>query len=91
VLSTTFDPDGRRVVLTEERWAHIKRRHPELTGQLGEVMRAIREPDRRTDGREPFEEWFFLEGVRPAGWLQVVVHFDDSEGQVITAFPRGLE
>lgn len=90
MLATTLDPDGRRVVLTEERWAHIKRRHPEVTRHLGEVMRAVREPDRRRPGREPFEEWYFLEGVRPARGLQVVVHYEHSEGRVLTAFMREL-
>jgi hypothetical protein len=66
MLAATRDPDGRRVVLTEERWSHIKLRHPEVSPHLAEVMRAVREPHRRASGREPFEEWFFLEWSGPA-------------------------
>jgi len=88
VLATTIDPDGRRVVLSSERWSHIKRRHPEVAPHLGEIMRAIREPDRRGAGREPAEEWFFLEWSGPGPWLRVVVHFETGEGAVITAFPQ---
>lgn len=89
MLATTLDPDGRRVVLTEERWRHIKRRHPDISRCLGDIMRAIREPDRRASGKKPFEELFYLEGVGPARWLQVVVHYEECEGRVKTAFPRG--
>jgi len=35
VLAWTLDPDGRRVELTAERWAHILEEtdgHPELAG-----------------------------------------------------------
>lgn len=88
MLSTALDPDGRRVVLTEERWSHIKQRHPELTPHLGEVMRAVREPDRRAPGREPIEEWFFLHWAGPGHRLRVVVHFESTEGEIKTAFPE---
>lgn len=63
-------PDGRRVVLTEERWRHMKDDHVELSRHLREVMEAVREPELRTAGRVPGEEWYFLEGVGPARWIQ---------------------
>lgn len=88
MLAVTVDPNGRRVVLREERWRHVKREHPELAPLMREIMRAVREPDRRAPGRRSTEEWFFLEGVGPAGWLQVVVHFEGAEGWITTAFPR---
>ena len=34
MLAATLDPDGRRVVLTEERWQHIKDRHPDTTKEV---------------------------------------------------------
>jgi hypothetical protein len=83
----TRDPDGRRVVLTDDRWAHIKQRHPDVVPHLGEVMRAIREPDRRAEGRKHSEEWYF-EWSGPARWLRVVVHYEHGEGTVMTAFPE---
>jgi hypothetical protein len=89
VLAATLDPDGRRVVLTAERWAHIKERHPEVSPHLGEVMRAVREPERRRRGPKPFEEWFFVEWAGPARRLQVVVHFKGELGHIWTAFPEG--
>jgi hypothetical protein len=88
VLASTLDPDGRRVVLTEERWAHITRRHPEVSPYLGEVLRAIRDPDRQRGGRTSFEELYYLEWAGPARWLRVVVHYETGEGTVMTAFPE---
>lgn len=88
VLAATLDPDGRRVELTENRWRHIRSEHTEMARHLGEIMRAVREPDRRRSGRASHEEWFFLERAGPSRWLQVVVHYERDEGWIITAFPR---
>ena len=88
MIAATFDPDGRRVVLPERSWAHIKSRRPQLTSCLREIMAAVREPTTRSRGRTPYEEWFFLEEVGPVHWLQVVVHYEGGEGWIATAFPR---
>jgi hypothetical protein len=88
VLASTIDPDGRRVVLSAERWSHINLRHPEVAPHLGEVIRAIREPDGRGSGRSTVEESFFLEWSGPGPWLRVVVHFESGEGVLMTAFPQ---
>ena len=65
MIAATFDPDGRRVVLPERSWAHIKSRRPQLAGRLREIMTAVREPTRRVQGRASGEEWFFLEEADP--------------------------
>ena len=88
MLSTTLDPDGRRVVLAEERWRHIKDDHATLTRHARDIMRAVHEPDARVPGRVPGEEWYFLEGAGPSRWLQVVVHYEGGDGWIVTAFPR---
>ena len=88
MLSRTTDPDGRRVVLGEERWLHIKSEHADLARHLREIMAAVREPDLRLPGRTPGEEWFLVEGAGPARWLHVVVHYEGGEGWIATAFPR---
>lgn len=87
MVSTTIDPDGRRVVLSEAAWAHIKER-PQLARSLRDVMAAVHEPTTRRAGRREGEEWFFLEDAGPARWLQVVVHYEGGEGWIVTAFPR---
>jgi len=85
----TVDPDGRRVILSEERWRHILRRHGELEVHRDRILEAIETPTLRTRGRTANEEWFFLEGAGPSRWLQVVVHYEENRGSVTTAFGRG--
>lgn len=90
VIASVIDPDGRSVDLTDERWAHIiePRRHPELAPFQAEILRAVEQPDLRLAGRKQNEEWFFVAGVGPSRWLQVVVAFGAGRGWIATAFPR---
>ena len=88
MLATTLDPDGRRVIMREERWRHINDDHANLGRHLRDIMAAVREPDLRMPGRVPGEEWYLAEGVGPAHWLHVAVHYEGGEGWIVTAFPR---
>ena len=89
MIAATLDPDGRRVVLDEHGWSHIKGRRPQLARSLREIMAAVREPDTRMPGRTDNEVWFFAEGAGSLRWLQVVVHYEGGEGWIVTAFTRG--
>jgi len=88
MLAATLDPDGRRVVLTEERWRHILGEHPEMAQHMRSVMTAVREPTLRLSGEDPGEEYYYVEGEGPSRWVKAVVHFEGGEGRIITAFPR---
>jgi len=73
LLSTTLDPDRRRVVLTQERWEHSKRRHPDLSASAREIMAAVQEPTVRRHGSAAGEELTFVDQRgRRRPWLQVV-------------------
>jgi hypothetical protein len=89
-VAEVVDPDGRSVELTDERWQHITRPdgHPELTGLKSEVLRAVQAPDTRQTAPRSNEEWFFLRGVGPSRWLQVVVAYEGGRGFIVTAFGR---
>ncbi|MBV9819612.1 MAG: hypothetical protein JOZ07_14865 [Solirubrobacterales bacterium] len=103
-LDHTLDPDGRRIELTIERWAHIVSEvtgHPELARYRDEVLRAVtaspgpprrplapRPPDEVQPGRRSNERWFFLRGAGPSRWLQVVVAYEEDRGWIVTAFGR---
>lgn len=88
MLAATRDPDGRRVVLKEEDWSHIKEGHPILASRMGDIMAAVRAPTRRLPGRTRNEEWFFTDEALPRLWLQVVVHCEGGEGWIVSAFLR---
>lgn len=83
------DHRGREVLLSPERWRHIVSAHPELEVHHGEVCRAVETPTAVLAGREPDEEWLYLEGAGPSRWLKVVVVFNREErGRIITSFAR---
>jgi hypothetical protein len=47
----TTDPDGRRIVLSAERWLHILEDHEELAHDLDEILRGVSTPAIRRRGR----------------------------------------
>lgn len=77
------------VLLSPGRWQHIVSSHPEIEVYEQEVRRAVESPTAVLPGREPDEEWLYLERAGPSRWLKVVVVFDSAEGgRIITAFAR---
>lgn len=89
VISTAIDPDGRSIVLTEERWRHIVDAHPELGPHRDAVMRAVRKPTEVIEGGAEDELWFYLVDAGPSRWLKVVVILDrPGGGRIITSFAR---
>jgi hypothetical protein len=83
------DRQGRQVLLRTERWTHIVSAHPEIEVYRGEIRRAVESPTSVVAGREPDEEWFYLEGAGPSRWLKVVIVFDSEDrGRIITSFAR---
>jgi hypothetical protein len=87
-MRETADPDGRRVTLDAARWAHIIGRHDALELHLEDLLRAVSEPDRRMPGRRDDEEFYYLAGAGPSRWIKVVVHSEQNQGRIVTAFPR---
>lgn len=86
---TIRDREGREVLLSPERWQHIVSGHPEIEVYEQDIRRAVESPTAVLSGREPGEEWLYLEGAGPSRWLKVVVAFDSAKrGRIITAFAR---
>ena len=84
----TRDPDGLTVVLTDERWDHVIFGHPYIGVSPEDVIDAVAWPDARMAGPGSGEEWFYREGAGPSAWMRVVVHYEDGQGLILTAFPR---
>ena len=83
------DRQGREVLLSPERWRHVVSAHPEIEAYEKEIRRAVESPTTVLAGREPDEEWLYLEGAGPSRWLKVVVVFDSkARGRIITSFAR---
>jgi hypothetical protein len=52
-LEQVTDPWGNRIKLTDERWEHIIKWHPELEGFEDDVLDTIRKVRRRQDPIDP--------------------------------------
>lgn len=82
------DADGTRVVLRAELWNDkILRDHPELDGNLADVLRAVEEPDLVLpdpvfEGRRRY----YLRDAGPSRWLLVVVSYEQEPARIISAF-----
>jgi len=83
------DRQGREITLSPERWQHIVSGHPEIEAYAKDVRRTVEAPTAVISGREPDEEWLYLERAGPSRWLKVVVVFDSADrGRIITSFAR---
>ncbi len=82
------DSEGRRIVLSAERWLHILDDHEELAQEMEPILWGITSPTLRRGGRWSDEEWFYVAGPGPSRYVKVVVHYEGEEGRIMTAFPR---
>lgn len=88
-MQNVVDPHGRTVHLTDERWAHIIRRHPYMDAFQAGVLEAITSPTEIVRGPRPDQDWYYRQGAGPSHWLKVVVAYDEhNTGSIRTAFPR---
>jgi hypothetical protein len=72
--------------LTEERWAHIREEHGELSGLQADILRTVANPDRILAGSSG--ELLATREMEPGKWLVVVYResISDEDGFIITAF-----
>lgn len=87
------DRYGNTIYLTDERWRHIIKRHPQLAPYRVEVLRTIR-LGRRSQEVLQLNKFYYnyaLKSVAPLQEIEVVVIFDWANNQpnnfVVTAYP----
>ena len=82
---TVVSVSGKRIRLTEERWAHIERRHPELRGSREKVLEAVSDPNFVVGGH--YGEQVAVKSSRTISKFLVVVYRESSkDGFIIPAF-----
>ncbi len=84
---TAVSVSGKRIRLTEERWNHIERRHPELRGWRERVLETVSDPNFVVHGRN--EEMLAARSSKIAGhntFLVVAYRESGKDGFIITAF-----
>lgn len=82
-VKTARSISGKHIRLTEERWQHIKERHPEVSYHLDEVLITIKTPDIITSGWE--EELVAIKKINSQD-LAVIYKENNIDGFVVTAF-----
>ena len=81
--------NGVPVRLTEERWQHIVRRHPEMDNQRERVLEALAEPDmiQQGDFGEVLAVRFYPETPLTRKFLVVVYReVSPEDGFILTAY-----
>jgi hypothetical protein len=88
-MITIYSKNNVSVRLTDERWAHIIRRHPEMKDQKGRVLETVENPDYILEGdyEELLAVRFFKETPLTQKFL-VVIYKEVSEydGFIVTAY-----
>ncbi|HXF70664.1 MAG TPA: hypothetical protein VNK89_12765 [Thermoflexus sp.] len=70
MIAEARSQNGIRIRLTEERWLHILRGHPELAAWQQEILRTIEQPERIFAGK--LGELLAVREMAPGKWLVVV-------------------
>ena len=83
-MHLTKSINGKPIRLTDERWVHIVENHPELAGNLNDVLLSVASPDVVLMGGN--NELLASVYKRPDKLLVVVYKEDVSDGFIITAF-----
>src|SRR3989338_1756475 len=89
VIFEVTDKTGRKIRLTKEQWAHIRKKHPEVENS-NEVGETIINPDKITYPK--FDEAigcyykYFKQRPSPDKFLLVLVKYLNGDGYVITAY-----
>lgn len=89
------DRYGNSIYLTEERWKHIVKYHPQLISYRDEVLRTVRSGKRRQDLLWPDKFYYYRRPAKSLGGrftsIEVVVLFRWRNGHpnnfVVTAYP----
>lgn len=84
MIAEARSQNGILIRLTEERWLHILRGHPELAAWQQEILRTIEQPERIFAGR--LGELLAVREMTPGKWLVVVYRELENDGFIITAF-----
>jgi len=64
VIANTLSPQGRKVELTERKWAYVQH-HVEMRGELELLLAAIRQPDLQEPDPHPGRERYWLRTQPP--------------------------
>ena len=80
------DKSGRRIHLSQERWAHIQK-HSEMTNQAENIIHTLQFPDKILQFEyDPKVRFYFKHSKERKQYLFVSVKYLNGEGFIITSF-----
>jgi hypothetical protein len=85
-ITSVHTKDGKKIILREKQWQHIKHRHPEMANRLNDIEEAIRNPTVRIRYSDATTKFYrFIK--REKKYMMVAARFFNGEGCIITAYP----
>ena len=87
-MLVTYSAEGVPIRLTDERWAHVCRRHPEMQAQDGKVLVTVRLPEMILQGDygEKLAVRFYKTTPLTSKFLVVAYKELGTDGFVVTAY-----
>jgi len=86
-LFEAMDKTGRRIYLTDERWAHINEEHPEVSRYMEEFQELLKNPTKvRPSQFDAKIHHFYKYYKSNAKYLLLIVKYLNGEGFIITAY-----
>ena len=88
------DKSGRRIRLSNERWAHINQEHPEVAPYLEDIKDTLTNPTRIVPNEDDDNVNYYYKNFkeRQLQYLLVIVKYLNNHGFIITAyFVRNLK
>ena len=83
------DKTGRKIHLSEERWGHIRKKHPEVE-EWESIKQTLEKPDKilEDDFSESIKYFykFYKHSKKPKRYLCVAINYLNGEGYVLTAY-----
>jgi hypothetical protein len=88
-IKKTSSVNGVEIRLTEERWNHIRRRHPEMENHQVDILKTVEHPDliQEGDHQALMAVRHYSETALTSKYLVVVYReMNDDDGFVVTAY-----
>jgi len=89
ILFEITDKSRRKIHLSEKKWKHIRKKHPEVE-ELEQIKKTIQNPDKITsyglDETIHYYYKFYKHRNQPLNYLLVIVKYLNNSGYIISSY-----
>lgn len=86
IIFVVNDKSGRKIHLSNERWAHINQEHPEVAPYLEDIKDALMNPIRIVQLDADVSYYYKYFKQKQSQYLLVIVKYLNDHGFIITAY-----